>query len=142
MTATLQAFHGAELKLNVLQFVHRSDDYRRMIVLTHERTGRVVEFGIVRIHLHLIPEVPRKEILGRAVPLGDILVRHNVLRSIDPLWFLRFHDGSPVLSFFGSDVVTEAYGRIGVIHCNGEPAVELLEVVPAPNFSNSALQNR
>ncbi len=126
MTTTLQTSYGRPVELRVLQERRKDSEYRRMILLTLQGSDRVVEFGIVRLDLQFIPEPVRAEILERKTPLGDVLIRHHVLRRVEPRWFLHFQKPNPVLCYLQRP---EAYGRVAVIHCNGLPAVELLEVV-------------
>lgn len=130
MTATLREFHGEGVKLNVLDELITEDVYCRSINLALGDSGRIVEYGFVRIDLKLVPTAVREEILQKVTPLGDILIKHDVLRRIDPKWYLRFGADSPLLDKFQGDCFNEAFGRLGVIHCNGHEAIELLEVVP------------
>jgi hypothetical protein len=90
---------------------------------------RVVELGIVRIHFALVPRPVRDEITAQRSPLGDILIRHNVLRSVEPRWFWRFSSPGPLLHSFDDPGLTEVFGRVGVIMVHGAAAIELLEVV-------------
>lgn len=130
MTLTLRSYHQQDVALQVLQHRVDGDAYRRQIVLVLTRTREVVELGVVRLDLRQVAEDVRKEILARETPLGDILVNHNVLRRIEPRWYLRFGAGSPVLDHFAAGSRDEAFGRLGVIHCHDRPVIELLEVVP------------
>lgn len=128
MTTSLEAFHGAPVRLEVIEQRLDGEIYQRKILLTIA-PNRVVEVGVVRILLQLVPPAAREEILKQERPLGDILIRHDVLRSIEPRWFFRF-DGPPaLLSAFDRPLEGPVYGRVGIIHCNGEPAIELLEVI-------------
>lgn len=129
MTATLNAHHGQSVSLEVLSFVCEGNSYRRKIAL-HIDDGRIVEFGLVRLRLDLLPDAARGDIEARVLPLGEIFLRYGVMTRVAPQWFLRFAPGNEVVRCLGNDVRAEAYGRLGLIHCNGQPAVELLEVVP------------
>ena len=62
-------------------------------------------------------------------PLGRILIRHNVLRRIEPTAFVRVVPGPTMMQWFGLDQPTPTYGRLAYIHCDEQPAVELLEIV-------------
>ena len=128
MTLRLQAHYGGPVELRVLQ--HRLDGnlYVRNIVLTLAGTERVVEFGIVRLDMGFTSQEVRDQILARKRPLGDILIEHDVLRRIEPRWFFRFDGDSPITAHFGNEG-GEAYGRLGTIYCDNQPAIELLEVV-------------
>ena len=89
----------------------------------------MVEFGIARLELRFTEQEVRSAILDRAAPLGAILIGRRVLTKVTPNWYLRFPADCPVMTYFGTGPM-EAYGRLATIHCNGDAAVELLEVVP------------
>jgi len=129
MTATLKAYHGQDVELHVLADRLEGDQYTRKILLTLPGRGDVVEFGIAKLDLRFTDENVRRAILGRVAPLGAILIGHRVLTKVTPKWYLRFPADCSVMTFFGQPPV-EAYGRLATIHCNGDAAVELLEVVP------------
>jgi chorismate-pyruvate lyase len=129
MTVVLQGFYRRPVELKVLRDQQDGEQYSRMILLTLSGSRRIVEFGIVRLDLEKMPAAARKEILDRAAPLGDVLIRHRVLRRVVPRAFIRYRPPSPVLSYLGRDEDDQAYGRIASIYCKGEPAIELLEVV-------------
>jgi chorismate-pyruvate lyase len=129
MTTRLQEHHGAPVALTVLEERQIRDTYERRIVLRPAGRERIVEVGLVRIHLNFAPAPVRREILARRRPLGDILIQAGVLRRIEPRWFFRFDRPCPLLEDFGSGAVSSAFGRLGTIYCHDEPAVELLEVV-------------
>ncbi len=128
MTETLRVFHGAQVELKVLAAHLDGEAYHRRIVLTLAGSGRVVEAGLVRIDLRYTSDEVRGRILERKTPLGDILIQANVLRRIEPRWYFKFNAGCPLLTDFNREV-PEAYGRMGMIHCDGHPAIELLEIV-------------
>ena len=128
MTTRLTAYHGEPVALEVLEHRQDGDTYKRKILLTVGQ-GHVVEVGVVRIHLNFTAEEVRNEILSKKTPLGDILIQHNVLRRIEPKWFFRFDGPATLEAAFDRPLDGPIYGRVGVIHCDGEPAIELLEVV-------------
>lgn len=129
MTTVLQAYYDEALELAVLEEHRAADEYWRKIVLRLARRRVVAEFGIVRIRLAGLAPVIRDEILARQRPLGEILIRHDVLRWIEPSYFLRFSAGTAIAGFFPDVADASVYGRLGVIHCDGQPAIRLLEVV-------------
>lgn len=129
MTTTLERFHKRPVELRVLQHKQDGDLYGRKILLTLSGTDHVVEFGIVQLDLALVSHAVRTEITERRAPLGDILIRHKVLRRIEPRWYFRFSGDCPILQHFEPRQQAIAYGRVGTIYCNHEPAIELLEVV-------------
>lgn len=130
MTTTLQTYYGRPVQLCVLRQQLARHSYRRKILLTLAETQRVVEFGLMRVDLHYLGSAVRDEILAQQKPLGEILIRHNVLRQVNPLWYFRFPRASPVWGHFEVLDAPAVYGRLGVILCDGQPAIHVLEVVP------------
>ena len=128
MTEVLFAYHGKAVGLNVLRRTQIADTYTRLIILTAHDSEQVIETGIVRINLGLLSAPVRQEIMDAEKPLGSILIDHDVLRRIEPKWYFRLERSCPMLDHFGSGV-SRAYGRVGLIHCDHQPAIELLEVV-------------
>jgi len=129
MTVTVEAHHGRLVDVRVLEVKQQGDDYARKILLDLQGSGRVVQFGLMRIRLdYCSPEV-KAEIEARKTPLGRILIQHNVLRRIEPVAFLRIVPGPAMMTWFGLAAPTPTYGRLAVIHCDDQPAVELLEIV-------------
>jgi chorismate-pyruvate lyase len=129
MTTTLESFYGEPVELHVLDEAMTERYYQRQILLQLRQRKTVVEFGIARVDLAQIPAEVRAEVLGRGAPLGDILIRHEVLREIDPRWYFAVEGGCPWRGHFGSSVAGPVFGRLGEIRCNGSPAIEMLEVV-------------
>jgi chorismate-pyruvate lyase len=129
MTVRLEQVYGCPVSLHVLQVLQEGDEYARRILLRRSDTQRVVEFGIVRVRMGSMPPAVRDEIVARQTPLGDVLIRHGVLRRIEVLAYYHFASESPTAAYFETPPPTGVYGRVGVIHCNGDPAIELLEVV-------------
>ena len=94
MTEVLQKHHGEPVAVHVQDGHSDGDLYTRKITLTPEGSDKVVEWGIVRLDFRYMSPSVRDEILARQMPLGAILIKHNVLRRIKPRWFLRFPEGS------------------------------------------------
>ncbi len=61
--------------------------------------------------------------------MGRVLINANVLRRIEPTAFLRVTPGPAMIEWFGLDEPRPTYGRFALIHCDEQPAVELLEIV-------------
>jgi chorismate-pyruvate lyase len=129
MTVTLESFHESRVRVKVLKTNITSTHYSRKIVLERESDGKVVLFGIVRLDMRCIDEPVRREIQSQKTPLGRILIEHNVLRQVELVDLLRIECGPDLEDYLGPDASPVVYGRTALIHCNGEPAVELLEIV-------------
>ncbi len=134
MTVTLEAFHRGPVNLQVLGTMQSEDWYARRILLRRHDDDEVVQFGIARIRLsYCLPQV-RDAILAGRIPLGRILIEQDVLRNVVPVAFLRVMPGPAMADWFGKQRgLFVTYGRLGAIHLDERPAVEVLEIVaPIP----------
>jgi chorismate-pyruvate lyase len=129
MTVTVEKHHGDLVDVRILACRRNGSSYARKIVLALQQSGRIVQFGIVRINLdYCSPEV-RDEIVAGQTPLGRVLIEHNVLRRIELTAFLKIDAGPAQMAWFGQTGRATLYGRLGYIHCDEQPAVELLEIL-------------
>ncbi len=129
MTVTVESFHGDLVDVRILARKLEGDSYTRKIMLTLQGTGRVVQFGIARVHLDYCSAPVREAIVTGRTPLGRILIQHNVLRVVQPTGFLRVAAGPAVARWFGLAEPRPTYGRLAVIYCDGKEAIEVLEIV-------------
>lgn len=129
MTVTVERFHRDLVNVRILARRQDEDAYSRKILLSLQRTGRIVQFGIVRIHLNYCAPDVRAEIVAGRTPLGRILIEHDVLRRIEPTAYLRVIPGPTMMQWFGLQTPKPTFGRLAIIHCDEQPAVELLEIV-------------
>jgi len=127
MTVTLEANHDSLVDVEVLDTHHDAEFYSRKILLKRRSDGRVVQFGIVRLTLALLDEDVRREVVAQRMPLGRIMIKFHVMRHVEleSLWHVT--PGTNLCRYFSSDKST--FGRKAWIHVNGQPAVELLEIV-------------
>ena len=51
MTVTVEEYYRSPVDVRVLECRRQGNDYARKILLTAQSTGRVVQFGLVRINL-------------------------------------------------------------------------------------------
>jgi chorismate-pyruvate lyase len=128
MTVTVEAFHGCLVDVRVLQHNLDADFYSRASLLACQATGRVVQFGIMRINLKQLSDVVRAEIVGGRIPLGRALIRHNVLRHVELQRLWRVNPGPALREYLQLADGELIYGRSARIVVEGRPAVELLEI--------------
>ena len=129
MTVTVEKYHGSPVDVQVLQSRTDGDLYSRKILLTRQSDGRVVQFGIVRLHMSVLSPEVSAEIERMETPLGRILINHGVFRVVKLLSLLKIQCGSELAETMGLEVDQECYGRTARIFCDGAPAIELLEIV-------------
>ncbi len=137
MTVTVEAFHRQSVDVRVLQHESTPYHYQREIVLVGQTSQVVVQYGIVRLNPSLLRPEVWHEIASRQTPLGRVLIKHKVLREVELVALWRFQAGKRLAELFECDIGTIVYGRTAHIHCDGMPAIELLEIV-APDASRVA----
>ncbi|HLQ45067.1 MAG TPA: hypothetical protein VK137_10085, partial [Planctomycetaceae bacterium] len=93
MTVTMESYHKSPVAVRVLARRQDGDNYCRKIILLKQGTDEVVQFGIVRFDLKTVSAAVREEIRSEQIPLGRILIEHNVLRHIDLGAILRITAG-------------------------------------------------
>jgi chorismate-pyruvate lyase len=129
MTVTVERFHNCPVDVRVLATQLAGNLYARKILLARQTDGQIVQFGIMRLDLTAVGPEVRKEVEGRQIPLGRILIAHNVLREVHLTKLWKVTPGEDLRRLFSLTGGQVTYGRTAVIHFNGEPAVELLEIV-------------
>ncbi len=129
MTVTVERFHNGPVDVRVLETQLSGEHYARRILLTRTSDGQVVQFGIMRLDFSCVSPEVRREVESQAVPLGRILIAHNVLCKVHLTKLWQVTPGEDLRRLFNLPAGQTTYGRTAVIHCNGEAAVELLEIV-------------
>ncbi len=129
MTVTVEAYHGTKVDVQVLAVAREQGNYCRRIVLLKQPDDVVVQFGIVRLNVDLLDSAVRDQIEEAKIPLGRVLIQNNVMRDVELHQLYQVQCGVDLAKLFGVPQGTETFGRTALIYCNGEPAVELLEIV-------------
>lgn len=133
MTVTVEAFHRQRVDVVVHRCERRDNWYAREITLVGQRSGQVVQYGIVRLDTRALGEPVWRRIESQEVPLGRVLIEHNVLRQVQLCQLWRVTAGESLASLLEIEPGDVVYGRTARIYCDGEPAIELLEIVaPVP----------
>ncbi len=128
MTVTMEEYHGTSVDVRVLASRETGDIYARQILLLKHGTDIPVQYGIVRFNFAYVTDEVRQEILSGQIPLGRVLITHNVLRHIDLAAILQFTAGPGLAEALQMPVGAKTYGRLATIFCNHQPAVDLLEI--------------
>lgn len=128
MTVTMENYHDCTVDVHVVDSRYEKDLYCRKILLSQHGTDKNVQFGIVRFNFDFVTDAVRQEIESEQIPLGRVLIQHNILRHIDLGAIVKFQAGPGLSKYMQMDVGAETYGRMATIFCNGSPAVDLLEI--------------
>ena len=128
MTVTMESYHDCSVDVEVVDSKYEEDLYCRKILLRKHGTNQNVQFGIVRFNFGFVTDSVREQIESESIPLGRVLIQHNVLRHIDLGAIVRFRAGAGLSRYLQMETGQETYGRMATIFCNGAPAVDLLEI--------------
>lgn len=139
MTVTLEDFYQKIVTVQVVDSRRKDNLYSREIVLNPKEEDRVILYGIVRIDLSCcLPEVAR-EIVAEQTPLGHILIKHNILRRVEPTGFYKVIPHRGLQNKMRLAQAEELYGRSGMIFFDNRPVIAVLEILgPA----NNTISNR
>jgi len=142
MTVTVEQRHGCRVSVEVLSSHESKTHYVRKILLRRTSDNRVVQYGIVRLKLDAIDAKTLAEILAKQIPLGRVLIQHNVMRHVELLDVWSVRCGDELAKHFDVRTGHETFGRTALIYCNDEPAIELLEIVaPEDTFEVTGCTN-
>ena len=140
MTVTVEAHHKSPVDVQVLETLFDGQFYSRRILLTRQTDQAVVQFGIVRLNFEFLETHVQQEIIAETTPLGRILINQNVLRRVELAQLLKIQVGTDLADLFSIQSGTTVYGRTARIYCNGEPAIELLEVVTPETITENSVR--
>ncbi len=131
MTPTLERFHAEPIHLRVLSSQQRDDAYYREVVLVLDPDERPVEFGAIKINLHLFPPAARQAILGERRPLGTILHEHAIAHFSRPKAFLKVDSDAFINSALKLSGKHLLYGRRNaLVDPQQRPLAEIVEILP------------
>ena len=136
MTVTVENFHDSPVDVEVLEKQITENHYARKILLRRQSDQAVVQYGIVRLNRAAFAGEVWQKIESEKVPLGRILIEHDVMRHVKLMSTWEIIPGPELIESFALDV-KHCYGRTALIYTNSIPAVELLEIVVDINSINS-----
>ncbi|GAA5508679.1 hypothetical protein [Novipirellula caenicola] len=133
MTVTVEAFHGQKVDVVVHRTKRVDNWYSREITLVTQNDKKIVQYGIVRLNVDQLSEPVWSRIESETTPLGRVLIEHNVLRQVQLCGLWRVEAGPSLASIMQVEKGDTLFGRTALIYCDGDPAIELLEIVaPVP----------
>jgi chorismate-pyruvate lyase len=129
MTVALEAYHNSLVEVKTLAEWKDEASYARNSLLARQSDGTVLQFGIMRIWLGDLPVEVREEITARRMPLGRVLIRHNMLREVELITLWRITPGPVLQEHLGVAEGQPIYGRSAQILVDERPTVQVLEIV-------------
>jgi chorismate-pyruvate lyase len=129
MTVALEAHHNCLVDVRALAEWQDEASYARTSLLARQSDGAVLQFGIMRIWLADLPNAAREEITAEKLPLGRVLIRHDVLREVELISLWRIVPGPVLQQHLGVTDRQPIYGRSAQILVDHRPTVQVLEIV-------------
>lgn len=132
MTVTLEKASQGPVAVRALDEWRDESSYARNSLLTRQQDGAVLQFGIMRIWLRDLPDSVQEEIAVKRLPLGRVLVDHNLLREVELITLWRIAPGPelrrhlPGASGGNGQLI---FGRSAQILVDERPTVQMLEIV-------------
>jgi hypothetical protein len=129
MTVANEEFHHSPVSVEVLAEQQTASHYSRQILLRRTSDQQVIQYGIVRLNRQQIPPAVLAEIEAKVLPLGRVLIEHNMMRTVKLLSLWRILPGPCLTEQFAQGPFSECFGRTAILYLNALPVVELLEIV-------------
>ena len=129
MTVTIESHYGQQVDVQVHRCQRRDNWYAREITLVTQESKRIVQYGIVRLDVSALDKEVWEQIESESIPLGRVLIEHNVLREVQLCGLWKIHAGPSLAALLHVATGEVLYGRTALIYCDGAPAIELLEIV-------------
>jgi hypothetical protein len=138
MTPTLEKFHGEEIHLRVIYSEKREGAYYRESKLVLDKTNTVVEFGAIKINVHLFPTAAQRAILEEHMPLGTVLREFKIKHTSRPKAYLKIDADDFVNEALGLTGEHVLYGRRNTLFDpQHRPLAEIVEILPPITRENA-----
>lgn len=129
MTVTVESHYGQKVDVHVHRCTRKGDWYSREITLATTESRKIVQYGIVRLNTTALDQEVWQQIESQKIPLGRVLIEHNVLREVQLCGLWQVHAGPSLAALMRLRIGDLLYGRTALIYCDNVPAIELLEIV-------------
>jgi chorismate-pyruvate lyase len=140
MTVTVESHYAEPVDVHVHRSERNGDSYAREITLVTSKSRQVVMYGIVRIDTSVLAPDVWQQIESQEIPLGRVLIEHDVLREVQMCDLVRVKAGVSLAQTMRLDIGDVLYGRTALIYCHGHAAIELLEIVAPTRAHESSCQ--
>ncbi len=129
MTVALESFHHSPVSVEALAEWRDEASYARCSLLSRQRDGAVVQFGMMRIWMNDLPAAAQNEITSKKSPLGRVLIEHNLLREVELITLWKITPGPALQQHLEVNDTSPIFGRTAQILVDERPTVQLLEIV-------------
>jgi len=129
MTVTLESAYDSLVDVAVLAEWRDEASYARNSLLARMTDGAILQFGIMRIWLADLPVNASEEITDKKLPLGRVLIQHNVLREVELIMLWRIRPGPALRRHLNVSKEQLIFGRSAQILVDDRPTVQILEIV-------------
>jgi chorismate-pyruvate lyase len=133
MTVALESFHNSLVDVHALAEWRDDSSYARCSLLSRQSDNAIVQFGIMRIWLTDLPPAAQREITDEKLPLGRVLIAHNLLREVEVIALWRITPGPALQQHLELPDQSPIYGRSAQILVDHRPTVQVLEIVKLAN---------
>lgn len=131
MTSTLTAHHREPIALEELGRAVTPTWLARRSLLRVARTGRPVEYGLIRIHLLVLEETVRAGVLDGRLPLGGLLNASGMTYKSCPGGFFRVAAVGTIATALEIKEPTGLFGRCNCLSDRlGRPIADVVEILP------------
>jgi chorismate-pyruvate lyase len=132
MTVALESYHRSPVAVKVLDEWRDETSYARTSMLSRQSDGAIIQFGMMRIWLTDLPPAAQNEITQRQIPLGRVLIEHNVLREVELISLWEIAPGPVLKRHLQLTNNNPIFGRSAQILVDERPTVQLLEIPVLP----------
>lgn len=130
MTQRLEHHYRDAILLKALHVIREPDQLLRKVILT-DSTGRLVEFGVIRIFLDAFDEEVRPLVESCRYPLGGLLARFSIPRRSDLQGFFSIDSDTNLNQIMGLTQTTRLYGRLNRLVTDADRTLaEVVEILP------------
>lgn len=130
MTRTLEQYHGEAIHLRILEAHEEGDTLYRLVLLV-TASGRIVEFGAIRINLTVFSGETRAEVSSGRKPLGGILNDRGIGYRGRLAGLLSLHADQRFRELLHLENDPLLYGRRNRLETlTGELIAEVVEILP------------
>ena len=131
MTSTLEEFFDQSIRLDPLQVREVDDVLYRQVLLRTIDDDLPVEFGAIRIQLHMFDECMQELIREGVIPLGGIMNQHRIEYASKPTDWFSIQPDAIIMKALQLELPQTLFGRHNILtNASGRQYAEVVEILP------------